>query len=137
MIEPVAPTEAIESAATFLEERHDLGKRVERLHAIARVPAPARVRPAGVALLAAGAGGDDLGLALGPAAAADGDIKRERYFMKCRHESLAALLVCDSRAGRGFVEGGHCLASYAISSLLPAVFFPLPGQKKNGFEIKP
>src|SRR5690606_37608763 len=69
MVEPVAPAEAVEPAAPLLEEADNLRQCVERLDAIARVPAAARVRPAGVPLLAARADGDDLRAPFRPAAA--------------------------------------------------------------------
>src|ERR1700742_3096280 len=66
MIEPVAPAKAVEPPAPLLEKRDHLRERVERLHAVARVIAAARICPARGALLPARAERDDLGLALPP-----------------------------------------------------------------------
>ena len=85
MIEPVAPAKAVEPAAPLLEERHHLRQRVEILDAIACVVAAARMRPARVALLAAGAERDDLGLALRPARAFQRDVERKQDFVEGRH----------------------------------------------------
>ena len=60
----VAPAEAVQAAAALLEEGDDGVQVVERLHAVAGVVAAARVRPAGVALLGAGAQHHHVGAAL-------------------------------------------------------------------------
>ena len=78
MIEPVAPAKTVQPAAPLLEERHGGAERLQRLDAVARVVAPPRMRPAGVALLAAGAERDDLGAALRPARAFQRDVERKQ-----------------------------------------------------------
>src|SRR5436305_10110136 len=87
MIEPVAPAEAVQPAAPLLEERDHLRERIERLHAIARVIAAARMRPARVALLASGAECNDLGLAFRPACAFQRDIERKEDLVEGHSES--------------------------------------------------
>src|SRR4051794_34306238 len=85
MVEPVAPAKAIEPPAPLLEERDDLRQRVERLDAIAGVIAAARMRPARVALLRAGAERDDLGPALRSAGAFQRDAERKGDFVEGWH----------------------------------------------------
>src|SRR6185295_5554300 len=86
MVEPVAPAKAVQAAAPLLEERDGGGERVERLDAITRIVAAARMRPARVALLAARAERDDLGLALRPARAFQRDVERKQDFVEVGHE---------------------------------------------------
>src|SRR3954470_6392970 len=87
MIESVAPAKTIKPPAPLLEERDRLRERIEGLHAVARVIAAARMRPARVALLAAGAERDDLGLALRSARAFQRDVERKEDFVKAGHQS--------------------------------------------------
>src|SRR5207248_6867017 len=87
MVEPVAPAKAMQPAAPLLEKSDDGGERGQSLDAIARVIAAARMRPAGIALLAAGADRDDFGLALGSARALERDIERKQHLMEgCGHD---------------------------------------------------
>src|SRR5207302_2962979 len=79
--------ESVQPPAPFLEERNHLRERIERFHAIARVIAAARMRPARVALLASGAERDDLGLALGPARAREPDVARKQDFVEGHSDS--------------------------------------------------
>ena len=72
-VAPVAPAEAVQAAAALLEEGDDGVQVVERLDAVAGVVAAARVGPAGVALLVAGAEHDDLGAPLRAAVGGAGD----------------------------------------------------------------
>src|SRR5690349_11785843 len=85
MIESIAPAKAMQPPAPLLEERHHLRQRIQRLHAIARVIAAARMRPARVALLAAGAERDNFGLALRPAGALERDVEREKSLVEGGH----------------------------------------------------
>src|SRR5204862_1163729 len=77
MVEPVAPAEAMQPSAPLLEKSADGGARGQSLYAVARVIAAARMCPAGVALLTAGADRNDLGLALGCARTLERDVERK------------------------------------------------------------
>src|SRR3954462_9299387 len=105
MIDPVAPAKAMELAAALLEERHHRLQRIQRLHAIARVIAPARMRPARVARLAAGAEGDDLGAPLWPARAFQRDVEREQDLVE-GHDSASSCPGAMQRSSRCFAEPG-------------------------------
>src|SRR3954447_15416478 len=85
MVETVAPAKAIKPPAPLLEECNHLRERVECLHAVARVIAAARVRPARVALLTPRAERDDLRLALRSTRAFQRDVERKQDFMKAAH----------------------------------------------------
>src|SRR3954468_243243 len=73
----VAEAEAVEPAAPLLEESDHGGERVERAHAEPGVVAPERMRPACVALLAAGRERDDVGAPARTAAASKRNVERE------------------------------------------------------------
>src|SRR5579875_2814518 len=88
MVEPVAPAEAVQTPAPFLEECDDLRQRVEGLHAITRVVAAPRMRPTRIALLAPGAEHDDVGAPLGPAGALQREIERKEDFVERGHRLI-------------------------------------------------
>ena len=77
MVEPVAPAKPVEPPAPLLEKRDNLRQRVESLHAVARVVAAARMRPARIALLGAGAERDHIGAPLRSAGAFQRDVERK------------------------------------------------------------
>ncbi len=89
MIEPVAEAEAMEAAAPLLEEGDDGLERGEAAHAVAGIPAAARMGPAGIALLAAGAEQDDVGAPLRPARGAERHVEREGHLVEGGHGLLA------------------------------------------------
>src|SRR6185295_6439479 len=82
MIEPVAPAEAMQLPAALLEKRHHRLQRLQRLDAIAGVIAPPRIRPARIALLAAGPEGHQLRAPLRPARAAQRDVEGKEDFVE-------------------------------------------------------
>src|SRR4051794_11479307 len=82
MIEPVAPAEAMQLPAPLLEERHHRLQCLQRLDAIAGIIAPPRIRPARIALLAAGAERDKLGAPLRPARATQRDVEGKQDFVE-------------------------------------------------------
>src|SRR6185312_9419004 len=88
MIEPVAPAEAVKPPSPLLEEGNDLRQLLIRLHAVARVIAAARIRPARVALFRARAERDDVGAPLRPACALKRNVERKQDFVEgSGHES--------------------------------------------------
>src|SRR3954469_1195657 len=87
MIEPVAPAKAMELPAALLEERHHRLQRLQRLDAVAGIIAPPRIRPARIALLAAGAERDKFGAPLRPARATQRDVEGKQNFVE-GHDSL-------------------------------------------------
>src|SRR4051812_39702271 len=82
MIEPVAPAKAMQLPAPPLEDRPHRLQRGKRLDAVAGVIAPARMRPARIARLAARAERHDLGAPLRPARALQRDIERKQDVVK-------------------------------------------------------
>src|SRR3954470_8207146 len=97
MIEPVAPAEAIELPAALLEERHYRLQGLQRLDAVAGIVAPPRIRPARIALLAAGAERDQLGAPLRPAGATQRDVEGKQDFVE--GHGLASPVVVPAKAG--------------------------------------
>src|SRR6187399_2632995 len=87
MIKPIAPTETMEPPASFLEKRNRLRQRLMRLHAITRIVTPARVRPARIALLAAGAKRNHVGATLRPARTLQRNVERKQDFVECAHQN--------------------------------------------------
>ena len=86
MIGAVAPAEAVETPAPLLEEIDDGRQIGKSLDAVARLPAPARARPARVALLAIGAERDHVGAPLRAAARAERNVERKQDFVERSHE---------------------------------------------------
>lgn len=84
MIERIAPAEAVQASAPFLEEGHHGGERLETLDAIARIIAAPRMRPAGIALLAARAEHNDFGVALRSACALERNVERKQHLVEGR-----------------------------------------------------
>jgi hypothetical protein len=72
----------VQAAAALLEEGDDGVQVVERLDAPAGIPGAARIGPAGVALLRAGAEHDDVGAPLGAAVGGAGDGGGEAGFVE-------------------------------------------------------
>ena len=105
----VAEAEAVQAPAPFLEEGDHRVQRVERADAEAGVVAPARARPAGVAVLAARRQGDDVGAPHRAAAAAEADVEREADLVEIgRHAGPPAMGGGNPGAARGVGGAGPC-----------------------------
>ena len=87
VVAPVLEAEAVQPPVARLEEGDHRGEIVGAADAVGHVIAPARVGPAGVALLVAGGQFHDLGASFRPATRAAADIVREPDIVK-RHKRL-------------------------------------------------
>jgi hypothetical protein len=84
----------VQPAPALLEEGHDRVQRLDGANPEAGVVAPARGRPAAVAVLAAGGERDDVGPPHGAAAAPEGDVEREQDLMESgAHRGTSILAV--------------------------------------------
>ena len=102
----VAEAEAVEPAAPLLEEGDHGVQRIERAHAKPGVVAPARMRPAAVAVLAARGQRDDIGAPRRPAAAAEADSRAESGPRGNRAAMPRSLRWTIELKGRGRVDRG-------------------------------